>query len=184
MPTSNLQGQLLVAEPAILGDPSFHRAVVLLAQKSDNSALGFILNKPLDIPLNTLLPEIEHPFPVFYGGPVDPDNLFYVHNKGDKIQNSIPINDQWSWGGNFDDVVELIQTKQLLQENIRFFMGYSGWDKEQLEEEMASESWIVVSIPDQNILNLPSTSLWSKILATLGGEYQVWAHSPENPNHN
>ena len=67
MPKSDLQGQLLVAKPSILGDPSFHRAVVLLAQKNNESTLGFILNKPLDITLNTLLPEIEIHFPYFMG---------------------------------------------------------------------------------------------------------------------
>lgn len=184
MPNPELQGKLLVADPAILGDPSFHRAVVLLAQKSDKSALGFILNKLLNISLDALLPEIEDPFPVFYGGPVDPDNLFYVHTEGDKIQNSIPIDDHWYWGGNFDDVVGKIQTKELNKNNIRFFMGYSGWDNEQLEQEMKSESWIVISIPKKKILSLPFDALWSKILFTLGGEYKVWAHSPENPNHN
>lgn len=184
MPKSKLQGKLLVADPAILGDPSFHRAVVLVAQKGENSALGFILNKPLDISLNTLLPEIEDAIPVFFGGPVDPDNLFYIHTKGDLIPNSIPIDGTWHWGGSFEDVVALLQSKELNSSNIRFFMGYSGWEKEQLEEEMKSNSWVVVSIPENNVLALPHEAIWAKILFTLGGEYKVWAHSPENPSHN
>ena len=184
MPKSDLQGQLLVAKPSILGDPSFHRAVVLLAQKNSESTLGFILNKPLDITLNTLLPEIETSFPVFYGGPVDPDNLFYIHNQGDHIQNSISIDDHWYWGGDFEDVVSKIQTQQLHPENIRFFMGYSGWAKDQLEDEMNSESWLVVSLPKENILTMDPHAIWPKILYSLGGEYQVWANFPDNPNYN
>ena len=63
-------------------------------------------------------------------------------------------------------------------------MGYSGWAKDQLEEEMNTESWLVVSLPKENILTMDPQAIWPNILYSLGGEYQVWANFPDNPNYN
>jgi putative transcriptional regulator len=65
------KGQLLISEPSIIGDVSFTRAVILLADYSDQGAVGFILNKPLAYTIQDLIPEIEASFTVFNGGPVE-----------------------------------------------------------------------------------------------------------------
>ena len=65
------KGHLLIAEPSILGDVSFNRSVVLLAEHNDEGSIGFILNKPLDYTINDLLPEIEASFKIYNGGPVE-----------------------------------------------------------------------------------------------------------------
>ena len=75
-------GKLLVADPSIIGDFSFTRAVVLLAEHNDEGSVGFILNKPMTHDLRTFVPEISQPFSVFEGGPVDQDRLYYFDSSG------------------------------------------------------------------------------------------------------
>ena len=137
------KGHLLVAEPSIIGDVSFNRAVVLLADHSPKGSIGFILNKPLKFTLNELVSGVDKPFKVFNGGPVEQDNLYFIHKRPDLIENSVEISHGMYWGGNFDTVLKLINNSMLQSEDIRFFLGYSGWDKDQLEEEMDSNSWVV-----------------------------------------
>ena len=85
------KGHLLIAEPSTLGDVSFNRSVVLLAEHNDEGSIGFILNKPLNYTINDLLPEIEASFKIYNGGPVEQDNLYFIHNIPEIIPNSIEI---------------------------------------------------------------------------------------------
>ena len=80
------KGKLLIAEPSLTGDVSFNRSVVLLAEHNGEGSVGFILNKPLNYSMNELVTEIDVPFPVFNGGPVEQDNLYFIH----KVPELIP----------------------------------------------------------------------------------------------
>ncbi|MGB8703645.1 MAG: YqgE/AlgH family protein, partial [Gillisia sp.] len=122
------KGLLLVAEPSIIGDVSFNRSVVLLAEHSENGSIGFILNKVLDFKLKDLIPELNKSFKIYNGGPVEQDNLYFIHKVPDLIPSSIEIADGIYWGGNFEAVKELIQKDLIDEKQIRFFLGYSGWD--------------------------------------------------------
>ena len=73
------KGHLLIAEPSIIGDMSFNRSIIIIADHNTEGSIGFILNKPLDFTLQDLIPEIEIPFKVYNGGPVEQDNLYYIH---------------------------------------------------------------------------------------------------------
>ena len=136
------KGHLLIAEPSIIGDLSFNRSVILLADHNAEGSVGFILNKPLKYTINDLLPEIESDFKIYNGGPVEQDNLYFIHNVPNLIPDSIEISDGIFWGGDFDLTKNLINTGILKKKNIRFFLGYTGWDSEQLETEMQASSWI------------------------------------------
>ena len=137
MSNINLQkGHLLIAEPSIIGDLSFNRSIILIADHNPEGSIGFILNKPLDFTLQDLIPEIEMPFEVYNGGPVEQDNLYYIHKIPELIPNSIEISDGLYWGGNFQKVTELIKNDQLKSDDIRFFLGYSGWETNQLTSEL------------------------------------------------
>lgn len=83
------KGHLLIAEPSIIGDVSFNRSVVLLADHSDQGSIGFIMNKPLDYVLSDLVPEVEAEFKIYNGGPVEQDNLYFIHKIPDLIPNSV-----------------------------------------------------------------------------------------------
>ena len=77
-----------------------------------------------------------------------------------------------------------MQNNILTKDDIRFFLGYSGWSKDQLQDELDTTSWIVIENKFQNIFNIEHQSLWKDQLMGFGGEYQIWANSPENPSLN
>ena len=176
------KGQLLIAEPSIIGDLSFNRSVILLADHNEEGSVGFILNKPLKYTIKDLLPEIEAKFKIYNGGPVEQDNLYFIHNVPDLIPNSIEISNGIFWGGNFELTKDLINQGLIKKKNIRFFLGYTGWDSEQLENEMQSNSWILSkNIYKKDILGKSSAHFWKEKILELGGDYLIWSNAPENP---
>jgi putative transcriptional regulator len=179
------KGHLLIAEPSIIGDVSFNRSVVLLAEHNKNGSIGFILNKPFKFKLDELVPDFKKPFQVYNGGPVEQDNLYFIHKVPDLITDSIEISHGIYWGGNFEKVIELINNNTLNANDIRFFLGYSGWDTMQLEKELESNSWVVVqNIYESNIIQKSADSFWKEKMMELGGDYMLWSNAPENPTLN
>ena len=85
------KGKLLVAEPSILSDSSFNRSVVLLTEHNDNGSVGFIFNKPSPYSISDLIPDIESPLKVYFGGPVSEDNLYFVHKTTSQLPSTFPI---------------------------------------------------------------------------------------------
>lgn len=176
------KGHLLVAEPSTIGDLSFNRSVVLLADHNDEGSVGFILNKPLGYSINDLLPEIRANFKIYNGGPVEQDNLYFIHNIPHLIPGSIEISNGIYWGGDFDSTKDLINDGHIKKSNIRFFLGYSGWNAHQLEDELEENSWIISENSYSNkIIGKSSTSFWKEKIMELGGEYIIWSNAPENP---
>lgn len=176
------KGRLLIAEPAAIGDISFNRAVILLADHNDEGSVGFILNKPLEYSINDLVPEIDASFIIYNGGPVEQDNLYFIHNVPKLIPNSIEISNGIYWGGDFQKTSLLINEGAIKKENIRFFLGYTGWDFEQLQSEIASNSWIVKeNIYKHKILQKSTAQFWKEKIIEMGGEYLLWSNAPENP---
>ena len=186
MTSEKLQkGQLLIAEPSILGDVSFNRSVLLLAEHNEDGSVGFILNKPLDYTISDLLPEIEASFKIYNGGPVEQDNLYFIHTIPQLITNSVEISNGIYWGGDFELTKSLINDGKINKEDIRFFLGYTGWSASQLETEIQSNSWIIgVNNLKKEILSKSSKKFWKEKINELGGEYIIWSNAPENPNLN
>jgi len=179
------KGKLLIAEPTLTGDVSFNRSVVLLAEHNDDGSVGFILNKPLEYHISDLVTEIEIPFQVYNGGPVEQDNLYFIHKVPHLIANSIEISDGIYWGGDFDKTIDLINKEVISEEDIRFFLGYSGWSSLQLDQELSSKSWIVVKNDYESaIIHKSSAAFWKEKMLELGGNYLLWSNSPENPSLN
>ena len=179
------KGKLLIAEPSITGDVSFNRSVVLLAEHNDQGSVGFILNKPLAYDISDLITEIKVPFKVFNGGPVEQDNLYFIHKVPDLIEGSIEISDGIYWGGDFEKTIELINSETITEDDIRFFLGYSGWDSLQLDQELSSKSWVVVKNEyESNIIQKSASAFWKEKMVELGGDYLIWSNAPENPTLN
>jgi len=178
-------GTFLVAG-AYLGDPNFDQTVILLTEHSTEGSFGFVLNKTMGLELHDVFPEIDaFNMPIYEGGPVEKDHLFYIHSKGDLIPNSIKISEGLSWGGDFQILKECIQAGLILQDEIRFYLGYSGWGKNQLPTELTSKSWIVLEVED---LHLPEIgqedSLWKELMHDVGGQHVLWANLPKDPQLN
>lgn len=179
------KGKLLIAEPSLTGDVSFNRSVVLLAEHNDEGSVGFILNKPLDYEITDLVTEIVMPFKVYNGGPVEQDNLYFIHKVPHLIENSVEIADGIYWGGDFEKTISLINDKVISEDDIRFFLGYSGWSSLQLKEELSSHSWIVVKNEyESQIIQKSSVAFWREKMLELGGDYLLWSNAPENPSLN
>jgi putative transcriptional regulator len=176
------KGHLLLAEPSVVGDFSSNQSVVLLADHHSKGSVGFILNKPLEVTLDELVPEINSNFQIYNGGPVEQDNLYFIHNVPELITNSIEISNGIFWGGDFELTKSLINNKKINKNNIRFFLGYSGWDANQLENELQTNSWIVApNSSKSNLLKMASSKFWNQKLKELGGEYLIWSNAPVNP---
>jgi putative transcriptional regulator len=178
------KGKLLLAEPFML-DPNFKRTVVLIVEHNESGTVGFILNKPIPVQLNDVLED----FPPFeaqlsLGGPVQNDSLHYLHKYGDELEGSIEIIPGVYWGGDFDRLQSMISTGMIEREGIRFFLGYSGWDANQLADEVNEKSWISLRPHPADILALSDDSLWNRILERNGGEYKIIAQYPEDPQLN
>ncbi|PCJ94993.1 MAG: transcriptional regulator [Flavobacteriaceae bacterium] len=179
------KGELLIAEPTLTGDVSFNRSVVLLAEHNDEGSVGFILNKPLDYDVSDLIGDINVPFQVFNGGPVEQDNLYFIHKVPHLIEDSIEISNGIYWGGNFEKTVALINKKLITPNDIRFFLGYTGWDSLQLHQELSSKSWVVVQNKyKSSIIQKSTNAFWKEKMIELGGDYLLFSNSPENPNLN
>lgn len=175
---------VLLAQPFML-DPHFKRSSVLLCEHNDEGSLGFIMNKPIDLTVDRLVGDFpEFDSQVFYGGPVATDTLHYVHNVGDLLEDSIKVSSGVYWGGNFDKLKFLIESELIKPNNIRFFVGYSGWSEGQLIEEMEYGSWVVAEMHANYLFKASSKRLWNKIMNNKGDTFSVIAQLPENISPN
>jgi putative transcriptional regulator len=179
------KGYLLFAEPTIQHDLNFSRSVVLIAEQNELGSVGFILNKKSNYSTLDLIPEFNYDFPIYNGGPVEKENLYFIHKVPLLIENSVKINDKLYWGGDFDLLVKLINDKKIKRSEIKFFLGYSGWDEGQLKNELKNNSWILSKSENIEILSFNNlNNIWKEKLEKLGGKYLLWSNSPENPQHN
>lgn len=179
------KGHLLIAEPSIIGDVAFNRSVVLLAEHNQEGSIGFILNKPLEFRLNELVPDIKKSFKVYNGGPVEQDNLYFIHKVPQLIENSIEISNGIYWGGDFETIIDLINNGSIREDDIKFFLGYSGWENLQLEKELGSNSWVVSENHYKSkIIKKSTIHFWKEKMMELGGDYIIWSNAPENPSLN
>jgi putative transcriptional regulator len=178
------KGRLLTSEP-YLSDPNFERTLILLAEHNEDGTVGFILNKPSESHIADVMPDITNiDSPVFIGGPVQQDTLHYIHQI-DGISESVPIIEGIYWGGNFDQILALIETRQIDEEDIKFFLGYSGWSTGQLAEEMKLNSWIVGNcVSREFIFNTEPEQMWRKSLQDLGGRFSMYSNYPVDPSMN
>ena len=174
------KGRLLIAEPTILNDTSFKRTIILLTEHTSISSVGFILNRPLEYVLSDLVPDINCDFTIYQGGPVEQDNLYFIHKVPHLIPNSIEVANGIYWGGNFELLKELLIENKLKSTDIRFFLGYSGWGKHQLDDELNTDSWFISENDYKNILTTNNESLWKEKLLQKGGKYKIWANAPSD----
>ena len=152
-------GILLISDP-FLKDPNFLRTVVLLCEHQNEGSFGFVLNKSLGITLQDVIPEaIGLSIPLWEGGPVQKDSLHFLHSRPDLISDSIEIGDQVYWGGDFSNVLSLLQQKELAPGEIRFFIGYSGWGEQQLQGELDEKSWIIRQANQQLVFHTEAAAI-------------------------
>jgi putative transcriptional regulator len=163
-------GVLLIADP-FLKDPNFMRTVVFLTEHRDDGTIGFVINRQFENTLDELLPEIEgHKLPVYYGGPVQMNTIHFLHRYPEDIPGGIEVMDGVYWGGDFDAVIELINSNKIDPNKIRFYIGYSGWSSGQLQNEMEEKTWLTVEASRKLIFHENAEEIWKDSLKHLGGD--------------
>lgn len=178
------KGHILISEP-FLNDHYFKRSVVLLAEHNDEGSFGIIMNKPVDAGFNEMVkdfPDFESK--MFLGGPVKTDSLFFIHTLGDKVDGSAVIQDGLYWGGDIEQIKEMITLKLIKPHEIRFYVGYSGWAPKQLEQELKRNSWVVSKMKSESLLITDPDELWKESLRYLGEKYSLWGSFPSEPAFN
>lgn len=128
-----------------MDDPIFANTIVLITELNEAGAIGFILNKPFDRKLNELVEfSASKPFPLYIGGPVDQEHLYFIYEQTTLISDGELVTDNLYVGGNFGEAVEAIDADLLDADDIKIFVGYCGWDVGELEAEIEEGSWEVV----------------------------------------
>jgi putative transcriptional regulator len=173
----NFTNQFLIAMPGMGGD-TFAGTVIYLCEHTEKGALGLVINKPIDITLKNLFEKVELSLdredlaqtPVYFGGPVQTERGFVLHEQldeeGGHYSSSLKIP-----GG-----LEMTTSKDVLEalssgggpRKLLVTLGYSGWGAGQLEDEMGRNSWINVDAAPDIIFDTPVEERYDKALSLLG----------------
>ena len=173
----NLTNQFLIAMPG-MGDDTFAGAVVYLCEHTENGALGLVINKPIDIKLSTLFQRVELSLdsaalgeqPVFYGGPVQTERGFVLHERLGDAES--PYSSTLSIPGG----LEMTTSKDVLEalsagagpRRLLVTLGYSGWAAGQLEDELGRNGWLTVDATPEIIFDTPVEQRYDRAVALLG----------------
>jgi len=177
------KGCVLLSEP-FLQDSHFERSVIFLCEYLPEETFGFVLNHKADVELNDLIDIAPKEIPVFIGGPVANNSLFYLHTFNG-IESSEEILPGLFFGGDLTEIFTNLSLREVNKENIRFFIGYSGWSKGQLEQEIKERAWICVNnIPSNTLLSKNIANLWRKCMSQQGKQFQTFALFPKNISDN
>ena len=176
-PSVNFTNQFLIAMPGI-GEGTFAGTVIYLCEHTEKGALGLVINKPIDIKLKNLFEKVELSLdredladePVYFGGPVQTERGFVLHERlgeeGGHYNSTLQIQ-----GG-----LEMTTSKDVLEalsngagpKKVLVTLGYSGWGAGQLEDEMGRNSWINVGAEPAIIFDTPVEQRYDKALSLLG----------------
>jgi putative transcriptional regulator len=121
---------------------------------------------------------------VFYGGPVQKDTLHFLHQYPALIPGSLEVADGIYWGGDFDMAIQFLREEKINRDNIRFFVGYSGWTGGQLEEELKVNSWLMTPAIRKLVFHRKMEEVWKDSIKNMGGDYEIMINFPVDPSLN
>ncbi|MBT8232259.1 MAG: YqgE/AlgH family protein [Saprospiraceae bacterium] len=180
-------GKVLIAEP-FMTESTFSRTVIGICDHDEKEGtVGFILNKPIKVKIQEIIPDIttEESFKVGYGGPVATDTIHYIHNVGELLDESLPVTRGVYWSGNFEKLKFLINSGLVKHDNIRFYIGYSGWSEGQLLDELiSSKSWMVSDLDPNYVFKTKPRKLWEQVLKHKGDTFSVISQIPNSQRLN
>ena len=180
------KGRILISEP-FLQSVYFQRAVILLIEHNLKGSMGFVLNKQTNLVVNDFFPELKDfpSIPIYLGGPVNANHLFFIHSlESDIIPNGVKIMDNLYFDGDFERLKRYILEGGIVNGNVKFFLGYSGWTENQLNEEILRDSWLVGNSSHTNMMLAEDDSFWNHSLDSLGSPYSTWKNYPKYPELN
>ncbi len=180
----SLKGQFLVAA-STLTDPNFNRAVVLMLQHDQNGAVGVIVNRPLEISVRQACEQVtgtEYDIEgqLHQGGPCEAV-LMVLHSDPFADTGDQPVLPGLYFSTDKDAIEHLLRDPS---DRLKFIVGYSGWGAGQLEQELKSGSWIVISATTQRVFG-PPEKLWTRLITE--SNLSRWvdpSRIPEDPSVN
>lgn len=159
----------LVAMPQ-LGDPNFHKSVILMLEHSDGGSMGLIVNRQAPVTFrdlqqeNLTVPKLRTAEPIYLGGPVEPQRGFVLHDK-DSVAERIELLPGLYLSVTMDALQRLLEDARA---QLRFCLGYSGWGPKQLEQEIAQGSWIFTEANPRGALEGDPEKLWDNTVRSMG----------------
>lgn len=143
---NNIKAGINIQSTSSLDGTIFENTTIQILKHNEAGSIGFVLNKAFGKNLNDLI-EFSHanPFSLMDGGPVDRDHLFVVHKRPDLIEEGEQLNNGFFLGGNMEQVVAAINKGLLNEKDIQLFIGYCGWDVQELEAELEEGSWEIIN---------------------------------------
>jgi putative transcriptional regulator len=173
------KGSVLLSEP-FLQDPHFERSVVLMCEHSDAESFGFVLNHLSAVQLHDLMDIAPKEIPIFIGGPVANNSLFYLHTIPG-IESSEEILPGLFYGGDLAELIETMEADPSNLKKMRFFLGYSGWSKGQLAQEIKERSWISTNnLSLETLFSTPIKTLWKTCMSHQGDPFITFSIFPKN----
>ncbi len=180
-------GALLISEPFMKETYFSHSVICLIEYSKEDQAMGIVMNKSTGYVLQDLLSNIKRKddIPVYCGGPLSCDRLYFIHSLGDIIPGSRHICDGIYIGGEFRHLINYVNSGYPVEGVVRFYLGYSGWDIGQLKDEIKNNVWAVGSISDtETLLTGSDDTYWHNHVKMLGKKYRCWRYYPQNPSVN
>ena len=173
----DLSNQFLIAMPGMV-DENFAGSVVYLCEHNERGALGLVINKPTDLRLGQLFDRVELTLdrpelaeqPVFFGGPVQTERGFVLHDPaGAEVE-------PYASTLNVTDGLSLTTSKDVLEalahgagpRRLLVTLGYSGWQAGQLEDEIRANGWLNVQADPSVIFDTPVAERYGRALSLLG----------------
>ncbi len=181
------RGDLLIASP-YLRDPNFHRSVIVLCDHSEEGSLGLILNRPLSISLGQLFDAVAKKVPdnqpICQGGPVEPNRLLALRRGLHPEESSEQLVPDLHMLVDLEQSISLIESGAVDPSDYRFYLGYSGWESDQLNSELTDGAWIVSKATKALTFEVRASEVWAQSMRTLGGRYEIFAEMPTDPELN
>jgi putative transcriptional regulator len=180
----SLRGKLLLASPTMT-DPNFARSVVLIAEHTEEGAMGLVLNRPAETTVAEAVPDLAWLAPddanVYVGGPVA-ETAVIVLAEFDRpdLAGAIVEDDLGFIGADADDAERLDGAIR----RARVFAGHAGWGPGQLEDELEEEAWIIEPPLRDEIFTEDPEDLWSAVLRRKGNRFALLATMPPDPSLN
>jgi putative transcriptional regulator len=169
----NLTNHFLIAMPG-MSDPFFSRTVTYMCQHGDEGALGIIVNRPIKLTLQDVMEQMSidpgdsalGQAPVYFGGPVHSDRGFVLHEP----------TEEWSSTLKISDTMALTTSRDILEAMGRgegprhalVALGYAGWSKGQLEEEIIQNAWLNAEAEQSIVFDLPAENRWKAAAGLMG----------------
>lgn len=171
------KGAMLISTP-FFNDSAFNHSVVVLLEHSKEGTVGLIINKQTNVMVNTAKPSWNIDEKLAFGGPVLVDSILSLHNFANEEKFAM-INKELYCGMD-ETLLALIECKASKTLKYKFFIGYSGWDTGQLEQEIEQGMWVVADYMPELIFDTHNTKIWQKAIWNLGEEYRHWLDAPED----